>query len=91
MRVARITGTLALLFTLVAGCAGCGSDTTPTSTPTPSVTVPPGTPPPNRPSSPAQISITSPAACVQTHSRAPANRSRSKKFISRSYLCASFS
>jgi len=61
MRVARITGTLALLFTLVAGCAGCGSDTTPTPIPTPSATVPPGTPPPNRPSSPAQISITSPA------------------------------
>jgi hypothetical protein len=60
MRTARIAATLAVVFCLVAGCAGCGSDTTASSTPTPSATVPPGTPPPNRPASPAKISITSP-------------------------------
>ena len=64
MRVARITGTLALLFTLVAGCAGCGSTTDtsgPTQQATPPATLPPGTPSAPRPSSPAQISITAPA------------------------------
>jgi hypothetical protein len=60
MRTARIA---ALLFTMVAACAGCGSDAAPapTATPTSSATVPPGTPPPNRPTSPATLSITSPA------------------------------
>jgi hypothetical protein len=61
MRIARIAATLAVLFSLVAGCAGCGSDTQPPApTPTPPATLPPGTPTGTRPSSPAKISITSP-------------------------------
>jgi hypothetical protein len=64
MRLARITTGLAVVFTLVAGCAGCGSTTAssgPTQQATPPATLPPGTPSAARPSSPAQISITSPA------------------------------
>ena len=64
MRTARTAAVLAALFTVVAGCAGCGSTTdspAPTQQATASATAPPGTPPPNRPTSPAQISITSPA------------------------------
>jgi hypothetical protein len=63
MRTARIA---ALLTVLITSCAACGSSAS-TSTPTPapaatsSATVPPGTPPPNRPASPATLSITSPA------------------------------
>jgi hypothetical protein len=64
MRTARITGTLAVLFTVVAGCAGCGSTSNspaPTQDATAPATLPPGTPTGTRPASPAQISITSPA------------------------------
>lgn len=58
MRVTRNTATVAVLFTLVAGCAGCGSST-PASTATPTASAP--SPQANRPSSPAQVSIVSPA------------------------------
>jgi hypothetical protein len=66
MRIARTAATLAVLLTVVAGCSGCGSSaSTSTSsssaTSTPPATPPPGTPTGTRPTSPAQISITSPA------------------------------
>jgi hypothetical protein len=64
MRTARTAALLAVLFTVVAACAGCGSDTgkvpPPTASPTISATAPPGTPPPNRPASPATLSISNP-------------------------------
>jgi hypothetical protein len=63
----RIAATLAALFTLIAGCAGCGSSasstsgsTSDTATATPPATAPPGTPPANRPSSPATVAIVAP-------------------------------
>jgi hypothetical protein len=62
MRTARTAALPAVLFTVVAACAGCGSDSQPQSTPAPTIsaTAPPGTPPPNRPASPATLSITNP-------------------------------
>jgi hypothetical protein len=63
MRTARIAALLAVLIAVLAACGSSASTSTQTPAPsaTSSATVPPGTPPPNRPASPATLSITSPA------------------------------
>jgi hypothetical protein len=61
MRAVRTAAILAILFTAVAACSACGSDSVPPPTATtPPATLPPGTPAPNRPASPATVAIVAP-------------------------------